>query len=154
MRSAFSSVLLLTGALAAQPAAPSNNINDTLKTITRAGASSASLSAQLVEEMMSMAPQDRQPSRGALAGFANAFTAALMGKDLTSAQISALQRSITEILSGVGTNLKPAGTLRETLTSIGVGVPIQSIITRFVAMGEEVRGPDDIREEPPLRRYK
>src|ERR1700690_1751723 len=113
MRSAFSAVLLLTTALAAQPAAPANNINDTLKAITRTGAPSASLSAQLVDEMMSMAPQDRQPSRGALAGFANAFTAALMGKDLTSAQISELQRSITELLSGSGTNFKPAGTLRE-----------------------------------------
>jgi hypothetical protein len=154
MRNAFSCVVLFTSALAAQPATPANNIIDTLKAITRAGASSVSLSAQLVDEMMSMAPQDRQPSRGALAGFANVFTAALMGKDLTSAQISALQRSIAELLSGSGTNLKPAGVLRETLTSIGVGVPIQSIITRFVAMGEEVRGPDDIREQPPLPRYK
>lgn len=154
MRSALSLVLLLSGTLAAQPAARSNGINETLKAMTRAAASSAALSAQLVDEMLAMAPKDRQPSRGAIAGFANVFTTALMGKDLTRAQISALQRSITELLSGAGTNFKPAGTLRETLTSIGVGVPIQSIITRFVAMGEEVRGPDDVPEQPPLRRYK
>jgi hypothetical protein len=122
--------------------------------MAQAGASAAALSAELVDEMLSLAPKDRQPSRGAVAGFANEFTAALIGKNLNGIQVSALYRCITELLSGSGTNLQPAGALRETLASIGIGAHAQSIVTRFIEVGEEVRGPDDVPETPPLRRIK
>jgi hypothetical protein len=143
MKSAFFSLLLLSGPLAAQTA-PLNKLNETLHALARPGASSVSLSAQLVDEMMSLAPSDQQPSRGALAGFANEFTAALIGKDLNDARVTTLQRCIADVLSGSGSNSKPAKVLRDTLAAIGVAAPrIPSIMTRFIAVGEEVRGTDD-----------
>jgi hypothetical protein len=152
MKSAFLFVLL-GSVLVAQPASSPVNLSETLQAMTRVGASSAPLSAQLVNDMLSLAPKDRQPSRGAVAGFANAFTAALIGKNMTGIQQSALQRCIMEMLGGSGTNFKPAGDLRKTLASIGVGAAaIQSITTRFVDVGEEVRGPDDLPEKPPFPR--
>ena len=118
MKSAIFSVLLISGAVAAQPSAPLNQLNETLRAMARPGASSVSLSAQLVDEMMSLAPSDSQPSRGALAGFANDFTAALIGKDLTDARVTTLQRCVADVLSGSGTNEKPAKLLRDTLTAM------------------------------------
>ena len=145
----FVSVLLIGGALAAQPAAPLSKLNETLHALARPGASSVSLSAQLVDEMMSLAPSDSQPSRGALAGFANDFTAAMIGKDLTDTRVTTLQRCIADLLSGSGTNSKPAKLLRDELTAISVATSrIPSIITRFIAVGEEVRGPDDTPVTP------
>jgi hypothetical protein len=146
---AFFSLLLLSGSLAAQPAAPLNKLDETLHALARPGAASVSLSAQLVDEMMALAPGDSQPSRCALAGFANEFTAALIGKDLTEATVTTLQRCIADVLSGSGTNSKPAKLLRDTLAAIGVATSrIPSIITRFIAVGEEVRGPDDTPVRP------
>jgi hypothetical protein len=142
MKSAIFSVLLLSGALTAQPSTPLSKLNETLRAMARPGASSVSLSAQMVDEMMSLAPSDSQPSRGALAGFASEFTAALIGKNLTEGTVTTLQRCIADVLSGSGTNLKPAKLLRDTLTAMGVA-RIPNIITRFIAVGEEVRGPDD-----------
>jgi hypothetical protein len=144
MKSAIFSVLLLSGALAAQSSAPLSKLTETLRAMARPGASSVALSAQLVDEMMSLAPSDSQPSRGALAGFANEFISALIGKDLTDARVTTLQRCIADVLSGSGTNAKPAKLLRDTLSAMGVAASsIPNIITRFIAVGEEVRGPDD-----------
>jgi hypothetical protein len=144
MRPVFCLFLLLGSPLMAQPAAALANLNETLHAMARPGAASAPLSARLVDEMLSLAPSDRQPSRGALAGFANVFTAALLGKDLTEARVATFERCIADVLSGSGTNLKPAKLLRDTLTAIGISEPrTQSIITRFIEVGEEVRGPDD-----------
>ncbi len=149
VKSTFFVLLLMGGALAAQAPLPLAKLNETLQAIARPGASSVSLSAELVDEMLSLAPSDRQPSRGALAGFANQFTAALIGKDLTDVRVAMLQRCIADVLSGSGTNLKPAKVLRDTLTAVGVGTAkIPNIITRFIAVGEEVRGPDDTPVTP------
>lgn len=143
MKRAFG-FLLLSVALIAQPSAPLTKLNETLRAMARPGASSVTLSAQLVDEMMQLAPGDRQPSRGALAGFANEFTSALIGKDLAEARVTTLQRCIADVVSGSGTNSKPAKLLRDTLTAIGVASSrIPGIMTRFIAVGEEVRGPDD-----------
>jgi hypothetical protein len=143
MKSAFFFFVLLSNTLAAQSATPLSKLDETLHALARPGASSAFLSAQLAEEMMSLAPSDQQPSPGVLAGFADSFTAALIGKDLTDARVTTLQRCITDVLSGSGTNLKPAKLFRDTLTAIGVATSrIPSLVTRFIAVGEEVRGPD------------
>jgi|SRR5579871_89836 len=150
MKNLLSLVLLFAPALSAQSA----SLSETLQSMSRVGASSPALSAQLVDEMLSLAPKGRKPSRGTVAGFANQFTAALIGRNLNSIQLGALNRCITELLSGAGTNLQPAGTLRETLASIGIGASAQSIVTRFIEVGEEVRGPDDVPERPPLRRAR
>ncbi len=151
MRRAFLCFLLLSGTLAAQPAAPLSKLNETLHAMARAGASSVSLSAQLVDEMMSLAPSDSQPSRGALAGFANDSTTALIGKYLNDSRVTTLQRCIADVLSGSGTNSKPAKLLRDTLTAMGVATSrIPSYHYTFLSpSGEEVRGPGRYSGVPP-----
>src|SRR5690348_2663713 len=135
--------LLACAALAGQ------TLDRTLAAMQDAKASSATLSAQLIDEMARMAPADRRPTRGTLAGFANEFTAALMGKDLTRLQRTTLQLAITDLVAGSGANYKPAGILREVLEAAGVGASrTQRIVTSFIAIGEEIRGPDDIHILP------
>src|ERR1700761_1096912 len=104
MRDLLFSVILLSGTLAAQPAA-SSRIITTLQEMARGGASPVSLREQFVEEMLALAPADRRPSRGALEGFTTDFSAALAGRDLSNIQAAALQRAITDLLGGTGTNL-------------------------------------------------
>ena len=107
------------------------------------GASRPSLTTQLVETMMDLTSGDRQPSRSTVASFADEFTGAVIGKDLKD-QVGILQQSICEVLSGSTTNLQSASRFRESLTALGIdGVRKQTLTTRFMAIGEEVRGPDD-----------
>lgn len=144
--------LLLCAALAAPIAAqslaqsPTQRMTRTLGSMGDAKASAATLTAQLIDEMTQLAPADRRPARGTLAGFANEFVASLIGKDLTAMQRAALERAIVDMLGGAGTNYKPAGVLRQMLEAAGAsGARTQRIVTGFIAIGEEVRGPDDQR---------
>lgn len=134
-------IALLCAGLSAQTA---SNLGATLAALNNPKASVAVLTQQLVNEMTAMSPADRKPARGTLAGFASDFTAALLGKDLTAAQRNTLQTSIAKMLSGDGTNSKPAGLLREILVAAGAGAArTHRIVTDFIAIGEQVRGPDD-----------
>ncbi|MDQ2900004.1 MAG: hypothetical protein M3Y07_09420, partial [Acidobacteriota bacterium] len=114
-------------------------------------ASHGSLTQQLVDAMTSLAQEDRRPSRPTLESFADEFIGALTGMSVTNAQVITLQRSITEVLLSSTTNLKSASRLREILTALHIGDSKVRVITkRFIAIGEEVRGPDD----SPLRSAK
>jgi len=93
--------------------------------------------------MMSLTSSDRQPSRSTVASFADEFTAAVIGKDLRD-EVGVLQQSVCEVLSGSATNIKSASRFREALTALGFdSMRKQTLTTRFMAIGEEVRGPDD-----------
>jgi len=106
-------------------------------------ASWQSLTTQLLEVMMSLTSSDRQPSRSTVAGFSDEFTGALIGKDLRD-QIVVLQQSICEVLSGSTTNFKSASRFREALTALSIdSMEKQTLTARFMAIGVEVRGPDD-----------
>jgi hypothetical protein len=121
----------------------------TIAALNDARASSAGLSAQLVDELTALSPEGSQPTRGVLAGFANEFTPALIGKGLTSLQRNALQRAITEMLQPSGTSFRPADALRAVLVAAGVRAQrTQHVVTDFIAIGEDLRGPDDIGIRP------
>ena len=105
----------------------------------------SSLSYQLADEMMSLAESDRHPSQSAVASFADEFTNALLGKNMTDAEALMLEDSIDAVLRGTGATFRSAIRLRETLATLGVDASKLLIITkRFIAIGEEVRGPDDL----------
>ena len=107
------------------------------------GASRPSLTTQLADAMMSLTSSDRQPSRSTVVSFADELTGALIGKDLKD-QPGVLQQSICEVLSGSTTNFKSATRFREALTALRIdSMKKQTLTTRFMAIGEEVRGPDD-----------
>jgi hypothetical protein len=96
-------------------------LRSTLQALKSRGASRATLSRQLADAILLLAESGHQPSRSAVTSFADELTTALLGRDLTNSQ------------------------LRETLAALGVDASKVQIITRrFIAIGEEIRGPDDM----------
>jgi hypothetical protein len=132
------------------PTTTSSRINDILLTLKGRDVSRASLSQQLVQQMMLLSEKGHQPPRPIVTAFADELTGALIGQKLNKPQITAVQLSIVEIMHRPGSsNSEPASHLRETLTAIGIGdFKIQLIVGDFIAVGEAVRGPDD---SPVLR---
>jgi hypothetical protein len=143
MKAALLSLVLLVSFPRFTSGAPATTLDETLQTMGSELTSSVSIRAQLVDEMMSLTPSDHQPSRGTVARFADAFVSALNGTLLSSDQIAALRQSFVDLLSGMGTNRQPTGVLKQVFSSLDVpSLRRQIILTRFVAIGEEIRGHD------------
>ncbi|MGO9241058.1 MAG: hypothetical protein ACLQBJ_09635 [Bryobacteraceae bacterium] len=129
---------------AARPEA-ARNLRSALQALKDRGASRTTLSRQLADAILSLAQAGHEPSRSAVASFSEELTAALLGKDLTKEQLTAVEQSIGEVLHVTGATSIPASRLRETLTALGVDATMSQTVTRrLIAMGEEVRGPDDM----------
>jgi len=95
--------------------------------------------------MMSLAESDSRPPRPVVARFADELTSALIGRKLSSDQMTTVQQSIIEVLRRSGTsNLGLANRLQETLTALGISSSkTQLVLREFIAVGEAVQGPDD-----------
>ncbi len=129
---------------AARPEA-ARNLRSALQALKDRGASRTTLSRQLADAILSLAQAGHEPSRSTVASFSEELTAALLGKDLTKEQLTAVEQSIGEVLHVTGATSIPASRLRETLTALGVDATMSQTVTRrLIAMGEEVRGPDDM----------
>jgi hypothetical protein len=132
-------VLLLGTVLTAQ------NLQSTLLALKESGAPRKVLSHQLCDEMMALARHNQTPSRASVQRFSEDLTTALLGKDITTVRASALQKALSDLMRGRGSTFLPASSLRETLTHCGIDEPaVQSIVQRFIDIGQEVRGPDDM----------
>ena len=143
MKCLLGCALLLGTGLQAQ------SVQSTLLELNRSGISRKVLSNQLVDEMMAMAKRDQSPSRAAVQRFSEDLTTALAGRDLTDLRAAALQKAISDVLSGKGSTHAPANVLLETLTSCGIdNRSAQAIVARFIDIGQEVRGPDDLGLRP------
>lgn len=131
------------------PRTTSSKINDILLALKDPNVSRATLSQQLVDQMISLAEKGHQPPRPIVTAFADELTGLLKGQKLDKSQVTAVQQSIVEMMQEpVSSNLEPACHLRETLTAIGIdNSKIQLIVRDFIAVGEAVRGADD----SPLR---
>jgi len=104
-------------------------------------------------EMMALAKQNSsRPSHAAVERFSDDLITALMGRDITTVRASVLQRAVSDLLTGRGSTFEPATKLRTTLTSCGINEPTtQAIVGRFIDIGQELRGPDDVGvQKPPL----
>jgi hypothetical protein len=152
MKQLFCYPLLLVLSLSGQSApegrvfaAAFSRLNSTLRALKDAGASRASLRLELVDEMMSLAESDSRPPRPVVARFADELTSALIGRKLSSNQMTTVQQSIIEVLRRSGTsNLGLANRLQETLTALGISSwKTQLVLREFIAVGEAVQGPDD-----------
>ena len=121
-------------------------LRSTLQALKSRGASRATLSRQLADAILLLAETGHQPSRSAVTSFADELTTALLGRELTNSQVTTLAQSMEEVLRRSGTTtFIPACQLRETLAALGVDASKVQIITRrFIAIGEEIRGPDDM----------
>jgi len=113
-------------------------------------ASRDSLSQQLAEVILSLAQRDHQPTRSTVVAFTDELTGALIDKDLKwNAPPKWLLGPTLEILSTSGANFTKASRLGNTLKSLGVDASTtQRITARFIKIGEEVRGPDDLGVRP------
>jgi hypothetical protein len=150
MRSSIARFILL-GQAPREDQAALSKLTSTLAAMRRVGADRAILSHQLVDVMTSLQDEKRRPSRTTVESFADEFTGALIGRPLTNGQVAMLQLCITEVVRGSTTNLNSTSHLREALTTIHIdSLEMDVIIKDFLAIGEEVRGPDDFQ----LRRYR
>jgi hypothetical protein len=139
MKRLLGCVLLAGAALSAQ------SLESTLLALKDSSAPRKTLSNRLVDEMMALAKRDQSPSRAAVQRFSEDLSSALIGRDITKIRAAALRQAISEVLSGKGSTFVPASTLREVLTSCGIdAVTVQGIVRRFIDIGQEVRGPDDL----------
>ena len=130
--------------LAAKPET-ARQLRSTLQALKSRDASRTTLSRKLADAILALAQAGHEPSRSAVTSFSEELTAALLGKDLTKEQLTAVEQSIGEVLHVTGATSIPATRLRETLTALGVDATrSQTVTRRFIAMGEEVRGPDDM----------
>jgi mannitol-specific phosphotransferase system IIBC component len=142
-------VLLLGIGLQAQ------SVQATLLALKDSAAPRKALSKQLTEEMMAQAKAHQTPSRFAVQRFSEDLTTALIGRDITTIRAAALQKAIADVMRGKGSTFMPASSLRETLTSCGIEEPtVQAIVQRFIDIGQEVRGPDDLPRQPNPRTLK
>ena len=135
---------VLSGQSARDQKAAFNKLKSTLVALKETGADRTSLASQLVDEMMTLANANHRPSRSTVVGFADELTGVLLGRNITNAQLDALQQSIGEALSGSTANYNSASRFREALSAVGIDSPSKRVITNlFMAIAEEVRGPDD-----------
>jgi hypothetical protein len=139
-------IFLLSGvALTAQ----TKSVQSILLALKDSNAPRKALSDELVNKMMTLAKRD--VSRPLVERFSEDFTGALLGRDITAVRASVMQKAISDLLSGQGSNFEPASKLRDTLTSCGISAStVQAIVARFIEIGEEIRGPDDlgVRRKP------
>ena len=114
-----------------------------MRTVMQSGASAT----ELTDTILAIALKDRQPTRQEVSGFTEALADAKAPGPIPSAQVSALQRCIVDILRDQSaSNFALAQRLRQALTAIRVNdLKTDLIIRRFLAVGEAVRGPDDFK---------
>jgi hypothetical protein len=99
---------------------------------------------QLTDALLSLTIEDRRPARATVEKFAEEFTSAVSGKKLTAIQFTDIQLALVNMVRGEISNYRSARVLRDALASLRLDpAKEQAITTRFLAIGEEVRGPDD-----------
>jgi hypothetical protein len=133
-------IVLLSGVgLTAQ----TKSVQNILIALKDANAPRKALSDQLVEKMMAQTKRD--VNRSMVERFSEDLTGALLGRDITVVRASVIERAISDLLSGKGSNFEPASKLRDTLAGCGINAPtVQAIVGRFIEIGQEIRGPDDL----------
>jgi hypothetical protein len=104
----------------------------------------AAILDELVADLQSLAPRDRQPTLGTLREFADPFVRALAGRKLSPESLTAIETSLRDVLRVSGSTMSPASRLREQLNrTVQDAADTDLIVKRFVKLGEEMRGPDD-----------
>ena len=126
-----------------------SKLRSTLLALKEGVASRNALSQRLSEELMSLAETDCKPSGTAVANFSDELSKAMLGKSMTDSQVVVLEQSIRQVLQCTGITFTSATSFRQILRAVGVDLATAQVITtRFIKIGEEVRGPDDIHLEP------
>ena len=125
-------------------------VQATLLAMKDSNAPRKALSKQLSDQMMAQAKAHQSPSRASVERFSQDLTTALLGRDITTVRANVMQKAIADLLHGKGSTYMPATNLRETLNACGIDeATVRGIVQRFIDIGQEVRGPDDLPRQPP-----
>ncbi len=117
-----------------------------------ASPAATALIEQLTAQLSALSEQDRAPSRMTLERFTAELSRGLEGRDLADTQATALRESIVTALRGNSATFVAAGNLQEVLLAANVEPQqAKSISQLLAAIGEEVRGPDDLGVQPLLK---
>lgn len=99
---------------------------------------------QIVDAMMSRADLRRPPARKTVEELADTLTSALIGVPFLKSELPAIQSSLILLIGGTKSNLYTSTMFRDALERLQVNhTAVRELITRFLAVGEEIRGPDD-----------
>jgi len=149
MRSALCGLLLFTAVLTGETDA--GRLTSTLLALKNG----TNLSDRLADDILALADPRLPPSRSTVFSFADELARGLSGRPLSNSDAALLQRSISNVLHGVGATFHSAAYVRQVLSRSGVESSKAQVITkRFIAIGEEVRGPDDIPVQRLLDRNR
>jgi hypothetical protein len=124
---------------------PEQALDSALVKLKEGRASQSDLSQELAHVMMRLAESDHRPPWPVVVSFTDKLTRGLIGRQLNSAQITAMRECIVEVMRRTGTsNAGLASRLRETLASIGIDSSMTQLVVRdFIMLREAVQGPDD-----------
>lgn len=104
----------------------------------------AAAALQFADAMMTLADSSRQPSRQVVMSFADEYVHDMAGRRLTRGELRMLEICLTDVMKGSTSNLNSSSRFRDVLESMHVNsLAAGALTTRFLAIGEEVRGPDD-----------
>ena len=105
-----------------------------------------SVSQSLAGRMISIAPLEHWAGRQQMDALISALRGVMAGREISDAQLTVLSQCIVNVLRGQGgSNFALAAEIRQELTTLGIGDQRSDLIVRrFVALGETVRGPDDM----------
>ena len=123
-----------------------NEMDATLLAVKTSATPRASLSRQLADEVMSLAEANHRPSRATVVRFVNDLIGALTAANqVTPDQAVELGQRIRDGLRGSEPNAESARHLSDDLTALHVSASNTQVICKdFIAIGEQVRGPDDL----------
>ena len=127
--------LLLSGVMTGQPLSlDPRTLSGILQALEDNRESSSVQSDRLVGAMLALSDPVHPPSRQAVADFADPLARAQIGRSLTETHVTVLLRFIALTADRVDSS------------------KAQEIIKCYIAIGEEVRGPDDLRAPPRLKK--
>ena len=133
------------GQTPAENKAAIDNLTSTLIGIGKKDASLTYMSHKLADDIWALADPDHETARVRVEKFADELTTALYGKKLPDRSVTVLQQSIREVIRGSSPTFPSAANVRQILTAAGVEELKVQVVTRsFMAIGEEIRGPDDL----------
>ena len=142
MKSVLTVFVLLASCLCAQTV----SLKTALYVLTSSDADRTAVTKQLADAIMPSARSNRQPARYSVEAFATELARSMIGKGLTIVQAGSLENAITEMMRGSVPNYTSTGHLRDALSAIHIdSADTRAITTRFLAIGEDVRGPDDLQ---------
>jgi hypothetical protein len=152
MKGAICFVLFSAGLVAQSTA----KLDSDLATLSNPNAPLASIATRITDDILALAEKDEQPSRQAVLDFGIELRKALAGKPSSQPKIQAVSAAIVDVLASAGAPSyrfhNAIDHLRDALIDLGATASqAKSAAGRLMTLGQEVRGPDDIKSRLQFR---